>query len=253
MRTMRGLLVLLLVGGSLAAAPAWNVSGTWSGFVGDLRLTQAADGSLGGVFQMKVGCTEAYTVSGHIEGSRVALALSRASGAGDTPPCAATQTLTGTVAANGRSMSLALVNAMQSSPAAPFTGTATPLAVTTTTVAKARTATVVRSVFVACRKSQTQLCPVAYTTTLRTAAGPLALSFSAATSHCSDARFRFSVDGGRERVSPFVQPGGSTPVYTSTVGAGTHRIVVRAEGRRGGCNRGALVGWGGRLTIAYTR
>lgn len=106
------------------AASGWDVSGRWTSFVGDLQLTQASGGSLTGTFQMKIGCTEAYTVTGRIAGSAIALALVRAGGAGNQPPCAGTQTLNGSVGPGGTTLLLALVNFASSSPPGPFSGKA---------------------------------------------------------------------------------------------------------------------------------
>lgn len=75
---------------------------------------------------MKVGCLEAYTVTGSLAGSVVRLDLRRANGRGDVMPCAGTQTLNGTVAATGRA--LALVTVHQASPPTRFTGRAKKLA-----------------------------------------------------------------------------------------------------------------------------
>ena len=233
----------LLAGASAAAAPSWDISGKWVGYSGDLTLTQA-DGKLSGTFQMKVGCTELYTATGTISGSAVTLTLRRASGAGDEPPCAATQTLSGSVDASGTALLIKLANAFQTSPADRFAGKAKKLG-----LAKPPVSTKSYSVFVKCTGPKKQLCSPAYSVTLNAPAGPLVVRFTTSSGHCSDARFRISVDGGPERISPFVGRSTSTPAYTFAVSAGQHRVQVRAEGRTGGCNKGFVNQWAGTLKV----
>ncbi len=231
----------LLAGASAAAAPSWDITGKWVGFSGDLTLTQA-DGKLSGTFRMKVGCTELYTATGAISGSAVTLALKRASGAGDQPPCAGTQTLSGSVDASGTALLLELANAFQTSPAGRFAGKAKkPGAATPAGSTKSH------SVFVKCTGPKQQLCAPAYTVSLNVPAGPLVVQFTTSSGYCSEARLRISVDGGPERISPFLGPSKSTPAYTFDVSAGQHRVQVRAEGRTGGCNTGFLSQWNGTL------
>lgn len=228
------------VAGSVATStPGWDVTGPWSGFVGDLQLTQTGDGSLSGRFVMKFGCTETYLVSGRIDGTAVTLWLVRANGGGDEWPCAGTQTLNGEVEPSGRVMALALVNFAQSSPAAPFTGEAV-------WIGEEPRYSKDFAVDVRCGTGR-QMCRRAFVGTVRPPAGTLGVRFATWTGHCSDVRLRISVDGGRERVSPFISPGSTTPEYTFQVTAGAHRITVRAEGRRGGCNHGDLRHWAGTL------
>lgn len=233
----------LLAGASAAAAPSWDITGKWVGFSGDLTLTQA-DGKLSGTFRMKVGCTENYTATGTISGSAVTLTLQRASGAGDQPPCAGTQTLSGSVDTGGTALLLKLSNAFQTSPADRFAGKAKKVG-----APKPSVSTKSYSVFVKCPGPQKQLCSQAYTVSLNAPAGPLVVQFTTSSGHCSDARFRISVDGGPERVSAFVGPSKSTPAYTFNVSAGQHRVQVRAEGRPGGCNKGYLAQWNGTLKV----
>lgn len=114
------LLAGLFAGLSAGAPPAWDISGTWVGFVGDLKITQA-DGKLTGTFRMKFGCVQTYRASGTISGSAVSLALA---GRAIARVCAATQTLSGTVDPSGRALVLVLANAFQTSPAGRFTGKA---------------------------------------------------------------------------------------------------------------------------------
>ncbi len=232
------LAVGLLAGGSAAAPPAWDVSGTWIGFVGDVTLTQA-EGALSGTFQMKVGCTEAYTANGTISGSSISLRLARASGGGDTFPCAGSQTLSGTVDPSGAAMLLTLSNRFQTSPPGRFEGKAKKLGAT---AAKSY------PVFLKCKGGK-QLCPKAFAVSAEAPSGTLTVQFTMSRGHCSDVRVRISVDGGPEKVSAFLGPGKSTPAFRFEVGPGQHRVRVRAEGRRGGCNKGALLQWAGTLRV----
>lgn len=233
----------LLAGSATAAAPSWGIGGKWVGYAGDLTLTQA-DGKLSGTFQMKVGCTESYTATGTISGSAVTLTLRRASGAGDQPPCAGTQTLSGSVDASGTALLLTLSNAFQTSPAGRFAGKAQKLG-----SEKPPASTKSYSVFVKCTGPKKQLCSQAYTVSTTTPAGPLVVQFTPSSGHCSDVRLRISVDGGPERISAFLGPSKSTPAYSFAVSAGPHRVQVRAEGRPGGCNKGYLLQWNGTLKI----
>lgn len=72
--------------------------------------------------------------------------------------------------------------------------------------------------------------------------------FTANRDHCSDMIATIMVDGnpwGRQRL----RPGQSDGSYFIRVAPGYHRIGVRATGLRGGCNRGYLSAWGGRLRV----
>lgn len=245
---MKWLLPLLL---AAALGPSWDIGGRWTSGIGTLQLAQKADGTVTGTFAMSVGCTKTYAVTGRVEGSAVNLSLTL--GGGGEPPCAGTQTLKGTVGAGGTSMSLALANEHASSPASAFVGKATaPKPVTTTpaTTPRVVTKTAAFTAGATCDKVH-QLCPKAWTTSLKTGKGTLTMSFSAAASHCSDVRIRFSVDGGAERISSFISPRGATGAYAFSVAAGSHVLKLRAEGRRGGCNTGYLLSWGGTLHVTY--
>jgi len=254
-RTMKWLLPLLL---AAALGPSWDIGGRWTSGIGTLQLTQAADGAVTGTFAMSVGCNQTYGVTGRVEGSTVSLSLKLAGG--DQPPCAGTQTLKGTIAAGGTSMSLALANEHASSPATAFAGKATIPKPAPTTPAKttaapapakpAATKTAAYTAGANCDKVH-QLCPNAYTTSLKTGKGTLTMSFTAAANHCSDVRVYFSVDGGGEHISSFVSKNNTTGSYAFAVAAGGHTLKLRAEGRRGGCNTGYLLSWGGTLHVTY--
>jgi len=254
---MKWLLPLLL---AAALGPAWDISGRWTSGIGTLQLTQTADGTVSGTFAMSVGCTKTYAVTGRVEGSAVSLSLKLAGG--DQPPCAGTQTLKGTIPTSGTSMSLALANEHATSPATAFVGKATAPKPTPTTPAKTTpaptpapakpvvTKTATYTAGANCDKVH-QLCPNAYTTSLKTGKGTLTMSFTAAANHCSDVRVYFSVDGGGEHISSFVSKNNTTASYAFAVAAGGHTLKLRAEGRRGGCNTGYLLSWGGTLHVTY--
>jgi len=259
---------------ALAAAPAWDISGAWTSYIGNLSVKQAADGSLTGTFTMKVGCTDTYNVGGKVDGSAVTIALTRMGG-GDLGACAGTQSLKGTVDAGGATMQLALVNAHATSPATPFTGKAKKAGATatTTTAAKATTTTKTSSttaktnatatltvgaakqfsVFVVCGAPHKQLCPTLYTVGVKTPAGVLRARFITSNGHCSDVRLRLSVDGGGASASAFIGRSVATPWYAFPVSAGTHVLSLQAEGRPGGCNNtGYLKQWAGQLELRLT-
>lgn len=254
-------LAACLAGVSSAATPSWDVSGTWVGFAGTLTLSQSG-ATLTGSFQMngKVGCGMRYTASGTISGSAVSISLKRADGGANAPPCAATQTLIGSVGTSGTSISLSLKNAYQTSPAATFTGKAhaytgsttpppaTTIAKPTTTVATPKPVAHTFGADIVCTAA-TQLCSPAYTTSVKAVGTTLTAQFTTSTAHCSSLRVLIAVDGAGERTSAFLPGGASAPVYTWTVKPGIHTVRVRAEGKTGGCNYGTLKRWGGYLKV----
>ncbi len=154
----------------------------------------------------------------------VSLALVRASGADDAPPCAGKQTLTGSVGSTGTVMQLALANSRQTSPATPFSGRATRPGTTT----PASTFTTTSKKLITCT-GRNKICREVFAVTVRTGKGPLVAHFTTSSRHCSDARLRISVDGGPKRLSPYLGPSKSTPEYTFEVAAGQHRVQVRAK------------------------
>lgn len=230
-----------LSSGAHAATSEWDVSGTWFSAGGDLVLSQGADGSLTGSFIMKRGCTDTYGATGRIDGNSISLNLVRANGAGDEYPCAGTQTLNGSVGPGGSTLTLTLVNFAQTSPASPFTGQAT-------RPGAGETFEKSFSVLVSCGTTGSQVCPKAFVGVVRPDTGRIAVRFTMAP-HCSDVRVYISVDGGGERVSPFLGSREATRDYGFRVSDGPHRVQVRAEGRRGGCNHGQLSTWGGTLLV----
>lgn len=256
---VKWLLPLVLV---VALGPSWDIGGRWTSAIGTLELSQRYDGTVVGRFTMSAGCTQTYDVSGRVEESRVDLSLELAGG--DQPPCAGSQTLKGTVGAGGTTMSLALANPHRSSPATPFIGKATPVkAASPTPPAPAKTkpstsasgGTTRSATFTAggnCT-STGQNCSAVWSHGFVTKKGPMTVSFVSGRGHCSDVRLHFRIGTGAETTSSWLLgPLKASPTYTLQIAtAGSHTLYVRAEGRRGGCNTGRLVGWGGTLRVTY--
>ena len=106
-----------------AAAPAWDIGGTWKGVPGTLTLVQSGS-SLRGTFAMTFVCTARYAATGSISGSTVRLTLRLVTAPAGPARCASSQTLRGTVSRTGTAMSLVLANAQQVSPPMPYLGRA---------------------------------------------------------------------------------------------------------------------------------
>jgi hypothetical protein len=83
--------------------------------------------------------------------------------------------------------------------------------------------------------------------------GVLLVEYTAAATHCSDVRMHFLVDGVERALSGFLTPGQSSGFFdVGPVSAGAHTVTLQAEGRVGGCNTGALQGWGGTSMITVS-
>ena len=79
-----------------------------------------------------------------------------------------------------------------------------------------------------------------------TGGGPVEASYRAPATHCSAMRMHFLLDGAERAVSGLLPPGRDSGfVYLGEVRQGEHKVQLRAEGVRGGCNSGRLVSWGG--------
>lgn len=77
-------------------------------------------------------------------------------------------------------------------------------------------------------------------------ASQLDVEYVAASTHCSNVIMHFLVDGVERAVSGSLSPGQSTGFVTlGPVAPGTYVVGLQAEGVVGGCNTGALQGWGG--------
>jgi hypothetical protein len=94
-----------------------------------------------------------------------------------------------------------------------------------------------------CSQPQTQVCTNTPTWNAHLST-PTNVWVTADPTHCSDIVAHVIVDD-REVVSRLLGPGQSTDVYR--VPPGEHTVGVRADGVRGGCNRGYLAAWGGTL------
>jgi hypothetical protein len=97
--------------------------------------------------------------------------------------------------------------------------------------------------------SSGQLCTPIFTTPVATG-GVLQVSYTASAGHCSNVAAHFLVDGVERAVTPFLAPGQTSATYSlGPVTPGSHTLGVQAEGTVGGCNTGALSGWGGSVQI----
>lgn len=96
----------------------------------------------------------------------------------------------------------------------------------------------------------TQLSGPLYTINNVTTTGTLQVRYNASATHCSDVRTHIFVDGVERGVTAFLAPGQSSAfVDVGPVASGVHVVALQGEGRVGGCNVGALVGWGGTADI----
>lgn len=81
-------------------------------------------------------------------------------------------------------------------------------------------------------------------------AGTLLVQYNASAGHCSDVRVRILVDGVERGMTAFLAPGQASGfVDVGPVSPGAHTLALQGEGRVGGCNTGALVGWGGTADV----
>ncbi len=79
-----------------------------------------------------------------------------------------------------------------------------------------------------------------------TAGGPVEASYRAPVTHCSAMRMHFLLDGAERAVTGPLPPGRDSGfAYLGDVGRGRHKVELKAEGVRGGCNSGRLASWGG--------
>ena len=79
-----------------------------------------------------------------------------------------------------------------------------------------------------------------------TGEGPVEASYRAPVTHCSAMRMHFLLDGSERAVTGLLPPGrGSGFVFLGEIRQGKHKVELRAEGVRGGCNSGRLASWGG--------
>jgi len=74
--------------------------------------------------------------------------------------------------------------------------------------------------------------------------------FTAAPTHCASVIAHFRLDGGADRAGYPLGAGQASPwIDLGAAAPGRHQVMVLAEGVRGGCNSGRLVGWGGALEV----
>lgn len=96
-----------------------------------------------------------------------------------------------------------------------------------------------------CKQPQTQVCKNTPRWTVDLSS-PTNVWVTADPTHCSDIVAHVIIDH-REVGSKQLGPGRNTNAYL--VPRGEHTIGVRADGVRGGCNRGFLGAWGGTLNF----
>ncbi len=102
---------------------------------------------------------------------------------------------------------------------------------------------------VVCAAPYDRRCRTPYAVRARTPAGRLRARFVTPKSGCVDLRLQISV-GGAASTSAFVGRDAATAWGTFAVGAGTHAVSLRAEGRPGGCSTtGRLRRWAGTLEL----
>jgi hypothetical protein len=81
------------------------------------------------------------------------------------------------------------------------------------------------------------------------------LRYVAATTHCSPGRVLVSLDGDRIGRTDYVNAGERATVddLKVTLDPGRHKFAFRIQGKTGGCNAGAVVSWGGKITLKGRR
>jgi hypothetical protein len=80
------------------------------------------------------------------------------------------------------------------------------------------------------------------------------LVYTASSAHCSAGRLLIELDGVKFGKMRFVV-GKETSTLRKhrTLAAGFHTLAFRFEGKVGGCNTGAVSGWGGNVTATLRR
>ncbi len=100
-----------------------------------------------------------------------------------------------------------------------------------------------------CPQPYSQSCPVQRSVTATTQ-GPLFFQFDAfsAPTACAPALVHWFIDGN-EWGSNRVDVGGNDGGYYADVSPGSHVLAVQLDGLEGGCNTGAMSGWGGTMHV----
>jgi hypothetical protein len=81
----------------------------------------------------------------------------------------------------------------------------------------------------------------------------LKVTYTAASTHCSNVAVGLFVDGHKVASTGFVPANGMTSATVPWPTDGhRHALSVQGEGQKGGCNGGMLGDWAGTLTITYT-
>jgi hypothetical protein len=102
-----------------------------------------------------------------------------------------------------------------------------------------------------CEQPFTQTCNPMWTHNVTTTgAGPLAVAYTTATTHCSNVQVDVYVDGVLKTTTPVLSPTQGTGwLELGDVAAGPHTIGLVAHGFTGGCNVGYIQSWGGTLAV----
>ena len=74
--------------------------------------------------------------------------------------------------------------------------------------------------------------------------------YTASAAHCSSGRIRVQLDGREIGKMRFVSRNETAKLRKRVrLAPGTHTFAFRFEGKVGGCNTGAVSGWGGSITV----
>ncbi len=106
---------------------------------------------------------------------------------------------------------------------------------------------------ITCTSTGQTCTPVFSTPVTVTQAGPLAITVTAAATHCSNVSYIIALDANVVTTTPFLTPGQSSgPIVSAPVSSGQHIITVQGIGIAGGCNSGTLGSWSGTLVVSQT-
>jgi hypothetical protein len=106
---------------------------------------------------------------------------------------------------------------------------------------------------VTCTSTGQTCTPVFSTPVTVTQAGPLAITVTAAPTHCSNVGYIVAVDANVVTTTPFLSPGQSSgPIVSAPLSTGPHTVTVQGIGSLSGCNTGTLGSWSGTLVVSQT-
>lgn len=105
----------------------------------------------------------------------------------------------------------------------------------------------------------TQLCEPPFTMQIGDPTRPIKVRkilYEASSAHCSAGRLLVDLDGTRIGKMRFVIGKERSTLRVrrrKKLAPGAHALAFRFEGRVGGCNTGAVSGWGGQITVTIKR